>query len=200
MTLMPDFHFGLDTAWWFSALYVVANMGLMVRFPKKSWMRFFGGTIIEADGDQGVHRSKIIDIISRFFWLSLVILVLFIPVRFHSALFYIGMTIFLISLGLYVLALIHFARTPIGEPAIGGFYRFSRNPIYFLNNIIWVGVGLATGSWLVLIYKCLGSLVQHWQILLEERFCTTKYGKSYERYMSHVPRYFGFPQQERDSA
>jgi hypothetical protein len=53
MDLLPDFRFGLDTAWWFSAIYVMGNIGLMLRFPKKSWMRFFGGTVTRTDDD---HR------------------------------------------------------------------------------------------------------------------------------------------------
>jgi len=78
-------------------------------------------------------------------------LAVFIPVKFDTAFFYIGLTIFIIGMVLYEFASIHFARTPIGESATVGLYKYSRDPIYLFNNIIWLGVGVLTGSWFVII-------------------------------------------------
>ena len=91
------------------------------------------------------------------------------------------------------MALASFASTPLNQPVVKGLYRISRNPIYMTSSFLgWIGVGLATASWVIILMAIAGCLLMHNSILAEERFCLEKYGESYREYTQKVPRYFLF--------
>ena len=195
MELISYFEIGLWTAWWFSAIYILGNILLIFFYPKESWIRFFGGSESELTKEKPQKKRKIRNSISQFCWLSLIFYAIFIPINFGAWYFYIGLISFIIGMFLYEIALINYASTPIGEPVVKGLYRISRNPIYFFDGILWIGIGILTGSWVILLIKIIGLILQHWEILEEEKFCLEKYGESFIKYMQRVPRYFGFPKQ-----
>lgn len=195
MELISNFEIGLWTAWWFSAIYILGNILLIFFYPKESWIRFFGGSESELTKEKPQKKRKIRNSISQFCWLSLIFYAIFIPINFGAWYFYIGLISFIIGMFLYEIALINYASTPIGEPVVKGLYRISRNPIYFFDGILWIGIGILTGSWVILLIKIIGLILQHWEILEEEKFCLEKYGESFIKYMQRVPRYFGFPKQ-----
>jgi protein-S-isoprenylcysteine O-methyltransferase Ste14 len=195
LELLSNFEIGLWTAWWFSAIYVLGNILLIFFYPKESWIRFFGGSESELTKEKPQKKRKIRNSISQFCWLSLIFYAIFIPINFGAWYFFIGLISFIIGMFLYEIALINYASTPVGEPVVKGLYRISRNPIYFFDGILWIGIGILTGSWVILLIKIIGLILQHWEILEEEKFCLEKYGESFIKYMQRVPRYFGFPKQ-----
>jgi protein-S-isoprenylcysteine O-methyltransferase Ste14 len=73
-----------------------------------------------------------------------------------------------------------------------GLYRISRNPIHVFSFIAWLGIGIATKSWIILLAVIIVQILMHKTTLEEERFCLEKYGDSYRRYMKEVPRYLLF--------
>ncbi len=71
-----------------------------------------------------------------------------------------------------------------------GVYRWSRNPIYVVSIIGMIGWGLIVQS------SRVNSLLTAWTLLyigapfLEEPWLTKKYGRDFEEYKAHVPRFF----------
>src|SRR6266540_1388504 len=75
-----------------------------------------------------------------------------------------------------------------------GPYRLSRNPMYLLELVMWLGWAIFYGSIAVLI-----GLILWWvffafiQIPTEERQLEARFGETYLRYAEAVPRWFGVP-------
>lgn len=72
-----------------------------------------------------------------------------------------------------------------------GFYRISRHPIYVMVDIAWIGIGVATVSWLLFALIVFYMIVIHFLIIAEERICLEKYGDVYREYMNKTSRYIG---------
>jgi protein-S-isoprenylcysteine O-methyltransferase Ste14 len=89
--------------------------------------------------------------------------------------------------------LVNWATTPINEPVSGGLYRYSRHPMYATMFVFFIGLGLATASWIILLYSIL--LVVSCIVFAnaEEQGCLDKYGNSYREYMNRTPRWIGIP-------
>lgn len=79
-----------------------------------------------------------------------------------------------------------------------GFYRISRNPIYVMVDIAWIGMAVATASWLLFVLIVFYMIVLHFLILAEERICLEKYGDSYREYMNKTSRYIGIPKSKKE--
>jgi len=86
----------------------------------------------------------------------------------------------------------NFKNTPPDQPVTRGFYRISRHPQIVSLFVIFSGMALAVGSWVVLIALLLSRLLQHFSILAEEEVCLQSYGDSYRAMKEKVPRYFLF--------
>jgi len=127
-----------------------------------------------------------------FLYYVMLILSVFLPIRAHRVLLYSGLVLFGISMILYGFSVHAFAVTPLNKPVTKGLYRISRNPIHFFSWIAYYGVGIATGSWLIILLNTLTAVGMHISTLAEERYCLNRYGESYRQYMKSVPRYFLF--------
>ena len=75
-----------------------------------------------------------------------------------------------------------------------GAYRWTRNPLYLANWLLWAGAALLTGNLavLVLVLVVVG-LQYHWIILAEEHFLRARFGRRYHEYRRSVPRFFPWP-------
>ncbi|MBN2104028.1 isoprenylcysteine carboxylmethyltransferase family protein [bacterium] len=122
----------------------------------------------------------------------MLILTIFLPIRSDRQLLLWGFCLFGTGMILYILAVHAFAITPLDQPVTKGVYRISRNPIHFFSWVAYYGVGLATGSWLIIAFNVLSGIGIHIGTLAEERFCLEKYGESYSEYIKRAPRYFLF--------
>ena len=76
---------------------------------------------------------------------------------------------------------------PTTALAVGGLYRFSRNPIYLGFAITYAGLALAMDRVfiLLLLIPCLW-VVQRFVIDREERYLSAKFGADYEAYRARV--------------
>ncbi len=109
------------------------------------------------------------------------------------------------ALGLAMIAWglsLHFVRTTgvtqwEGTPRqllYEGPYRFSRNPMYLLELVMWLGWAIFYGSVAVFI-----GFILWWvfftfiQIPTEERQLRARFGETYLGYQKTVPRWFGLP-------
>lgn len=77
------------------------------------------------------------------------------------------------------------------RPAIGGPYRYVRNPLYLGTYLMAVGTVWAIGhEWLLLSVTVLFAVVYHYIILDEEVKLRGLFGKPYLEYCNYVPRFF----------
>jgi protein-S-isoprenylcysteine O-methyltransferase Ste14 len=117
----------------------------------------------------------------------------FLPLKTGTAWLFAGLLIYAVSTVISVATLFNVAATPVDKPVTRGAYWFSRNPMYLSGFLLFVGVGLASVSWIVMLCGALWAIL--WQIVIpaEERFLLEKYGDSYRKYMSRTPRWIGIP-------
>lgn len=118
---------------------------------------------------------------------------IFLPLKLDTAWFYIGITIYLFGLVTFIMAIVNIATTPLGEPFIKGLYRYSRHPMVFFSFFTFIGIGIATASWLFLLLSIVVIILFTIYVVAEERGCCEQYGDNYREYMNRTPRWIGIP-------
>jgi protein-S-isoprenylcysteine O-methyltransferase Ste14 len=118
---------------------------------------------------------------------------IFLPLKLGSIWFYIGLPICLVGLILLTISFFNFATALLGGPLTGGLYRYSRHPVYLAQTLMFVGVGIASASWVFLLLAVLRTIASFMLMAPEERFCLDKYGESYRAYLDRTPRWIGIP-------
>ena len=74
-----------------------------------------------------------------------------------------------------------------------GIYRWSRNPILVGWTLVLVGIGLVSGSAMVLALTAILAIGYGVSLPLEEELLGRLHGKAYESYRRRTHRYFGRP-------
>lgn len=72
-----------------------------------------------------------------------------------------------------------------------GIYKFSRNPAFLGFDLVYTGIVLMFFNPVLVIFSVFAIVMLHMQILQEERYLPTVFGREYDRYRSRVCRYFG---------
>ncbi len=71
-----------------------------------------------------------------------------------------------------------------------GLYRYTRNPDYIGQTLVYVGIALLANSWWPLVLLPLVLLVLHFGVIRrEERYLEEKFGQEYRDYMARVSRW-----------
>ncbi len=122
----------------------------------------------------------------------------FLPLRFDSTWFPVGLLIYLIGVVFDVTAGRSFASTPLNQPVTTGIYRISRNPFYFSQFLVLMGVSIACLSWIFLLGATIYLIILNVSVPAEERFCLEKYGDTYREYMDRTPRWIGMPKPKKE--
>lgn len=79
---------------------------------------------------------------------------------------------------------------PTEHLVVSGLYRYARNPMYISVVSGIIGQGLLLGNLNVLRYAVIvWALVHTFVIVYEEPVLRTQFGRSYEAYRAHVPRW-----------
>jgi len=110
--------------------------------------------------------------------------------------FYAGLPIYLLGLISYAMVWVGFATTPPDKPVTTGIYRYSRNPMQLSQVVIYLGVGIATASWVFLLLAIAYMIIPLLWVGAEERHCLKQYGEAYREYMKRTPRWVGIPKSE----
>ena len=118
---------------------------------------------------------------------------IFLPLKLGTIWFYIGIPICLLGFILLMIAYLNFAAAPLGEPLTRGLNRYSRHPVYLTQIIFFIGIGIATASWIFLLFTVLRTISSFILLVPEERFCLEKYGDAYREYIERTPRWIGIP-------
>jgi protein-S-isoprenylcysteine O-methyltransferase Ste14 len=184
MSLIPVFKIGIWNAW----IFMLINF-----LPMPIIMRIHKGLLEDSMKSYG-EDHKTINRIAWVLWILAFVYSIFLPLRLGSMWFHVGLPIALVGTLAYIMVMVSFVTTPIGEkPITTGLYRYSRHPMYITQLVMLIGVGIASASWLFLlltiVYTGLGFIYAG----SEERICLEKYGDAYRKYMERTPRWIGLP-------
>ena len=126
-------------------------------------------------------------------YLLSIIYSIFVPLKLGTPWFYAGLPIYLVGLISYAMVWVGFATTPPDKLITKGIYRYSRNPMQLSQVVIYLGVGIATASWVFLLLAVLYMIMPLLWVDAEERHCLKYYGDAYREYMKRTPRWIGIP-------
>jgi len=185
MELVPALEIGWLNGWIPLGLLVLVEGLLLTVFPREVVARLF-------DRSGWERKQALFTAGGKLFSLVCLVLIVLTPLKVGSSVFIAGAVLYALGLAGLVVAILDFRRTPLGEPVTRGLYRVSRHPQIVMLFVIFLGMGLAVGSWLVLLALLMSRVLQHFGILAEEEACLAQYGESYRAYMRRVPRYFLF--------
>jgi protein-S-isoprenylcysteine O-methyltransferase Ste14 len=136
---------------------------------------------------QGLEKpAYIVNIVTT---LLLLVLPFFLRINLHGLMGIAGLGILLVSLLLYGISIIHFARPDAGGINRSGLYAFSRNPMYVSFFLYFLGACMMTRSWLQFSVLMVFQVSVHFMILAEERWCSETFGEHFSAYRDKVRRY-----------
>lgn len=185
MSLVPAFEIGVWNAWILMIWLLIQNYGIK-SFGAEIYQKAGGSSDVEIN-----HIQRINNYVSVALWLLTTLYSVFLPFKLATIWFYIGLTIFLLGFIINIAATIDFATTQIREPVIKGIYRYSRHPMYLAMLLIYLGVGIATASWIFMLVTVVWLVLLKLGVNDEEYYCLQKYGDSYREYMNRTPRWIG---------
>jgi len=187
MSLTPAFKIGICNAWIFMIVFLLQMLAIML-INKRVWER--SHIPIEARRN---NFERYISIIGNFVWLLALCYSVFLPLQPGTAWFYVGLSVFIIGLTLMAIATYNFIVTPADQLITTGVYKFSRHPMYLATFFICLGAGIAAISRLFIFFSIIMSFCFYQEALIEERYCSIKYGRAYQDYINRTPRLIGIP-------
>lgn len=190
MSVVPAFEIGIWNGWIFiMLLFITALVPLSINNDKFE-KRMAG----EPKGSEQKKVTRITNTITHVIIMPLtLILSIFLPIKFGTWWFYIGLPIYLIGLMFVLLFSISFASAPLDEPISKGVYAISRHPGYFGYFLAYLGISIACASWIFLICALVWIISWQFGVVEEERILLDKYGEAYRQYMNRTPRWVGIP-------
>jgi len=184
MPAIPVFEIGIWNAW----IFMLINF-----LPMPIIMRVHKGLTGEVM-KQYSEANKAVSYIEWILWILAFAYSIFLPLRLGSMLFYVGLPIALVGTVTYIMVIVSFVTTPLGEkPVTTGLYSYSRHPMYITQLVMLIGVGIASASWLFLLLTIVYSALGFTYAGSEEHVCLEKYGDAYREYMERTPRWIGLP-------
>lgn len=184
MTLILAFEIGLWNGWIFM-LYNFLPMPLLMLIQQ--------GQARQIERPQSKIERKNYPLM-WILWLLATIYSIFLPLQLGTIWFYIGLPISIVGLVIFTMVIVTFVTTPLDkEPLTKGLYRYSRHPMYITQLVMFVGVSIASASWVFLLFSIVYTILSFIIAIPEEGFCLEKYGDAYREYVNRTPRWFGIP-------
>jgi len=184
MPAIPVFEIGVWNVW----IFMLINF-----LPMPIIMRVHKGVLEESMRVYG-EAHKTVNRIAWVLWILAFVYSIFLPLRLGTIWFYVGFPIALVGVVTFVMVIVSFVTTPIGEkPITTGIYRYSRHPMYITQLVMFIGVGIASASWLFLLLSIVYTGLGFIYTGSEERMCIEKYGDAYREYIERTPRWIGLP-------
>jgi protein-S-isoprenylcysteine O-methyltransferase Ste14 len=153
MSWIPAFEIGIWNAW-ILMLFMAFHPLVMMLVDKAVGT----GNIYKKMGDAPVEKGeKRANAISTALLLVLFAYSIFLPLKLGTVWFYAGLAIYLVGLMMFLSAIVTVAKTPMGKVFSHGMYRYSRHPLYASMFITFVGVSVASASWVFLLISVLWS-------------------------------------------
>ena len=186
MSLIPDFKIGLWNGWIPLCLFYLIFGILLIAFPKDVVARLY-------DKSGWSKKQIALNILGKLLAFAFLILIIFTPLKIGSISFIIGTILYAFGLIGFIVALFNYKNTSPNQPVTKGLYRISRHPQIITLLILYFGICIATGSWLILLMFLIFSIFIHFRIMVEEKTCLEQYKEAYREYMKKTPRYIGIP-------
>lgn len=189
MSILPNFEIGLWNAWIFTlyhqllCLVLLGSKGLLVKSS--------------AAAPHGNKRRRTVLLLGILYYIAL-LYSFFLPLKIGTVWFYAGLPIAILGVILYTAVTVNFATTPTNEPVTKGLYRYSRNPQYISEWLIFIGIGIATASWVFILFSAIYEATLLRFTSSEERFCLEKYGDAYRKYMKRTSKFIGLPKKQSE--
>jgi len=184
MSAIPVFEIGVWNAW----IFMLINF-----LPMPIIMRVHKGVLEDSLKSYGEAHKKVY-YLEWVLWALAFVYSIFLPLRLGTIWFYIGFPIALVGVVTYIMVIMPFVTTPLGkEPVTTGLYRCSRHPMYVTQLVMFIGVGIATASWLFLLFTIVYAALMLIYAGSEEHICLEKYGDAYREYIERTPRWIGLP-------
>jgi len=187
MSLIPAFQIGVWNAWIFMIWLLIALFLVPLNIIPKGREEGSDFTAEFSKTQKYAIRSMHIT------YLLAIIYSIFVPLKLGTTWFYAGLPIYLVGLISYAMVWVGFATTPPDKLITKGIYRYSRNPMHLSQFVIFLGVGIATASWVFLLLAVVYMIVPLLWVDAEERHCLKYYGDAYREYMNRTPKYLGIP-------
>jgi len=185
MSLVPAFEIGVWNAWILTVYQALAIPFLFYIASKR-------GTTHDEELDLS-NTQRVIPGFTKLLTFLILIYTIFVPLKLGTIWFHIGLPVTLLGLVTGAIALVNWATTPHNEPVTRGLYRYSRHPMYLADVLFFLGLGIATASWIFLLFSILWIIAGFILANPEELDCLKKYGDSYREYMDKTPRWIGIP-------
>ena len=134
--------------------------------------------------------------LSNILIILLLVYSVFLPLRLGTGWFYAGLAILVIGFIARQVVIVPWVATPLDRPVATGLYRYSRHPMYLTMITQIIGVGIASASWIFLLFAIALTIMINILAIPEERACLEKYGNAYREYMNRTPRWIGIPKSE----
>jgi len=191
MSLIPAFEIGVWNAWIFTIWLLIPFFLEPLNIIPKGREEGSDFTAEFSKAQKYARHSM------HIIHLLLIIYSIFVPLKLGTAWFYAGLPVYLVGLISYAMVWVGFATTPPDKPVTSGIYRYSRNPMYLSTIILFVGIGIATASWIFLLLPVVYMIMPLLRMVeAEERHCLKVYGDAYREYMKRTPRWIGIPKSE----
>jgi len=187
MSLIPAFDIGIWNAWilmiWLLIPFFLEPLNIIPKGREKG-----------SDFTAEFNKVQKIALISfHIIYLLIMIYSIFVPLKLGTAWFYAGLPIYLLGLIPNTMVFWGFATTSPDKLVTKGIYRYSRHPMYLAQFVVFLGVGIATASWIFLLVAVVYLITPLSFIDAEERHCLKYYGDAYREYMNRTPKYIGIP-------
>ena len=190
MSAIPVFEIGIWNAWILLLLLPLHPL-IMMLIDKLVGT----GNIFKKMESPALSKAEsIINIFGSYvLFFGLFIYSIFLPLQLGTAWFYVGLALCVLGVVIWIIAIVNIAGIPLGEPWNKGLYRFSRHPMYLGLFLTLIGAGIASASWIFLLFSIVFIILCALLVSAEERFCLDKFGTPYREYMNRTPRWIGLP-------
>jgi protein-S-isoprenylcysteine O-methyltransferase Ste14 len=192
MSFSPPFEIGVWNAWIFLIFLIIPIFLEPLNIIPKG----------REEGDDYTAKfnkiQKIALLSGHIIYILVVIYSIFVPLKLGTIWFYIGLPIYLLGLISQAMVYVGFATTPIDRLVTKGIYRYSRHPMQLTLFPLLLGTGIATASWIFLLFSVVFLVLPVLWVDAEERHCLKFYGDAYRKYMDRTPRWLGLPKTAAD--
>ena len=189
MSLIPAFEIGVWNAWIFTAAFFVLLLPFLLQsIANKGAAERSFSTPVPLN-----KTEKKVDICASIIIVILVIYSIFLPLKLGTAWLHTGLIIYLLAFTMCVIIGVNWFTTPLDEPVTKGLHRYSRHPIYLIHALMFLGMGIASASWVFLLLALARVISTFVLTIPEERYCLEKWGNAYREYMNKTPKWIGVP-------
>jgi len=189
MSLIPAFEIGVWNAW-ILTLYLPIHPIIMMLIVKDVMKKMESPVYNKTENTIFIFTNIIL-----FF--GLFIYSIFLPLKLGTIWFYAGLAICILGVITWTMAMVNIANIPIGEAWTKGLYRYSRHPMVLSSFLIFIGAGIASASWIFLLFSILFIILSTILVNKEEYFCLEKFGDEYRKYVNRTPKWIGIPKSDK---